>query len=45
MQRGFTALTYASEHGHREIVKVLLDAGANTELQTEVRIDPLLTVT
>jgi hypothetical protein len=36
--QGFTALMSASYNGHREIVRLLLDAGANrNQYQTEVR--------
>jgi ankyrin repeat protein len=36
--QGFTALMSASYNGHREIVRLLLEAGANrNQYQTEVR--------
>ena len=37
-QDGWTALMYASRKGHMEVVKLLLDHGANKDLQDEVRI-------
>ena len=36
IQQGVTALFMACQNGHLETVKVLLDAGANTELQPVV---------
>ena len=36
-QDGFTALMCASQNGHVNVVEKLLAAGANYDLQTEVR--------
>ena len=36
--RGWTSLLYATFHGHLEVVKTLLDAGANTELRYNYRL-------
>ena len=36
-QYEFTSLHLASSAGHMEVVRVLLDRGANTEAKTEVR--------
>ena len=35
-QRGQTAVYYASAEGHSEVVKLLVQAGADLELHTEV---------
>ena len=37
MQNGWTALHYAAEYGHMEVVTALLAAGADINLQTKVR--------
>ena len=36
LQVGWSSLLVASENGHHEVVKVLLSAGANVDLQNEV---------
>ena len=36
LQDGKTALLHATEKGHTQIVKELLDAGANTEVTNKV---------
>ena len=38
-QKGKTALTWAAEKGHTEIVRALLAAGADTNLQNQVSAD------
>ena len=37
MQDGETALHWASEQGHGEVVKALVEAKANVDVQTKVR--------
>ena len=37
MQDGWTALHKASYYGHGEVVKALVEAKANVDVQTEVR--------
>ena len=39
MQDGWTALHWASRNGHGEVVKALVEAKANVDVQTEVRRD------
>ena len=36
LQDGWSSLMLASHYGHHEVVKVLLSAGANVDLQDEV---------
>ena len=36
MQRGFTALIWAADNGHLDIAKLLIDRGAQTDIQNEV---------
>ena len=36
-QRGWTALMWASDSGHTDVVQLLLSSGALVDLQTEVR--------
>ena len=38
MQNGWTALKRASFNGHHKVVELLLRAGANPDLQSEVRM-------
>ena len=38
VQGGFSALIYAAESGHKEVVEVLLSRGADVDLQSEVCI-------
>ena len=40
IQDGYTALIWASAYGHVECVKVLLDKGAQTNLQNKVSTVP-----
>lgn len=40
MQRGITALHWASFNGHTEVVKALLNAKADADIQTAVRAAP-----
>lgn len=37
LQRGSTALMFAASNGHREVVKLLLQAKANRDMRDEVR--------
>lgn len=37
LQKGWTALVYACEHGHTEAVLALMSAGADCNVQTNVR--------
>ena len=37
MQYGYTALHWASYYGYGEVVKALVEAKANVDVQTEVR--------
>ena len=36
MQDGMTALAWAAYHGHKQIVSILLNAGANPDIQDQV---------
>ena len=36
MQNGFTALIFASANQHDRIVQLLIDAGANKDMQNDV---------
>ena len=38
MQRGITSLHLASFKGHKEVVELLLDRGANMDKADEVRV-------
>ena len=37
-QHGWSALLFASQNGHSEVVRMLLSAGANVDLQNKVSI-------
>ena len=39
IQDGWTALERASIKGHQKVVKLLLGAGANTDLQDKVKVE------
>ena len=41
-QDGHTALMYASQNGHKEFVKLLLDHGADTNMQDNVSVTPMI---
>ena len=38
MQGGRTALVFAAYHGHKEIINILLNAGAKPDIQDQVFI-------
>ena len=40
-QNGFTALMYAAREGHMDCVRLLLEAGADTEAKSSVRYSDL----
>ena len=41
-QDGWTALMIASEKGHKEVVKLLLDHGANINMQNKVSVTDMI---
>ena len=41
-QYGYTALIWASDYGYKEVVKLLLDHGADINMQDEVSVTDMI---